>query len=337
MLLDDFNYELPAELIATEPSINRTSSRLMHVSGNKCYTKFFSNLTDILQPGDLLVLNDTKVIPARMYARKNTGAKVEILIEEVINGNSALAMLKTNGKISLPCQLHIYDSDIVINCTKKYNGAYLLEVSDKNIANIIEKHGHMPLPPYMQRHAKEIDIDRYQTVYAKNPGAIAAPTAGLHFDKNMLQTLQEKGINIAYVTLHVGSGTFTSVREQDLSKHKMHSEYINVSSEVANIWAKTKQNGGRVIAVGTTAVRSLESAWNSFGVQATTGKTNLFITPGYKFNAIDGLITNFHLPKSTLLMLTCAFGGHENVMSSYLEAVRQKYKFFSYGDAMLIL
>ncbi|MBT4804348.1 MAG: tRNA preQ1(34) S-adenosylmethionine ribosyltransferase-isomerase QueA [Legionellales bacterium] len=337
MQLNDFDYNLPAELIATAPMPNRSASKLLQLNTKHKTIKHgaFTDILQLLEPGDMLVLNNTKVIPARIYAQKQTGGNVTILIEEIINANTATAMIKTNHKLQLPACLTIKNTNINVNVTAKNGNTYNITTT-KAITSILEQHGHIPLPPYMQRMDNESDKERYQTVYASEPGAIAAPTAGLHFDQELLDKIKAKGVNVAYITLHVGSGTFQSIKEQDLSKHKMHHEYIDISPEVAQLWQTTKKNGKRVIAVGTTSIRSLESAWDGTKVIATSGKTNLFITPGYKFNTIDALITNFHLPKSTLLMLTCALAGYDLTMNAYKIAVTEKYRFFSYGDAMFI-
>jgi len=337
MQLNDFDYNLPAELIATAPMPNRSASKLLQLNTKHKTIKHgaFTDILQLLEPGDMLVLNNTKVIPARIYAKKQTGGNVTILIEEIINANTATAMIKTNHKLQLPACLTIKNTNINVNVTAKNGNTYNITTT-KAITSILEQHGHIPLPPYMQRMDNESDKERYQTVYASEPGAIAAPTAGLHFDQELLDKIKAKGVNVAYITLHVGSGTFQSIKEQDLSKHKMHHEYIDISPEVAQLWQITKKNGKKVIAVGTTSIRSLESSWDGTKVIATSGKTNLFITPGYKFNTIDALITNFHLPKSTLLMLTCALAGYDLTMNAYKIAVTEKYRFFSYGDAMFI-
>ncbi|MEE3002936.1 MAG: tRNA preQ1(34) S-adenosylmethionine ribosyltransferase-isomerase QueA [Pseudomonadota bacterium] len=337
MNLDDFHYELPQELIATVPLSKRNSSRLLQLNKKtkSIIHGHFKDLVSLLNNGDMLVLNNTKVLPARLYTKKNTGGNVTLLIEEIINDNSALVMAKANSKLKIPTELNIIGTEIKLQLTRKEDDRFII-TSTKPIIEILMSHGHMPLPPYLNRVDTEEDINRYQTVYAKKPGAIAAPTAGLHFDNEILEIIKAKGVNIAYITLHVGSGTFQSVRTQDITQHTMHSEHIEVPENVANLWYETKKRGARVIAVGTTAVRSLESAWDGKRVVATTGKTNLFITPGYKFNTIDALVTNFHLPKSTLLMLVCALGGYDFMMQAYKTSVTEKYRFFSYGDAMFI-
>jgi S-adenosylmethionine:tRNA ribosyltransferase-isomerase len=337
MQLCDFDYHLPPEHIATTPLEKRSASRLMHLDRQQSTIthRTFTDIVSWLEPGDLLVLNNTKVIPARLYTTKPSGGKVTLLISEMIGSHQGLAMIKSNHPLSLPLTVTIIDSDATLTIDSKQGGTYTIR-SVEPLATLLETYGHMPLPPYMQRLETPEDKARYQTVYAAHPGAIAAPTAGLHFDAPLLERLTAKGIELAYVTLHVGSGTFQSVRTNDISQHQMHFEHIHVPQTVADQWAAAKARGNRVVAVGTTAVRSLESAWDGQQVVATEGKTNLFITPGYTFHTIDALITNFHLPKSTLLMLTSALAGREFMLDAYQEAIQSGYRFFSYGDAMLI-
>ena len=337
MKLNDFDYELPEHLIATKPLSDRTASRMLHVQKNteKLSHSNFSNIVDLLNPGDLLVMNNTKVIAARLYAEKETGGNIEILVTSIIDENNVVAMLKSNSKVKVPSKIIIKGTNITISVMANNKGSFALKTSAP-ILNILDNHGRVPLPPYMQRLDTADDVARYQTVYAETPGAIAAPTAGLHFDEKILNKIKEKGVNIAYVTLHVGAGTFQSVRVDNIHDHKMHGEYIDVSEHTAKLWQQTKENGKRVIAVGTTSVRSLESAWDGERVAPIQAETSLFITPGYKFNTIDALLTNFHLPKSTLIMLTCALGGYDLMMDAYRQAVLNEYRFFSYGDAMFI-
>lgn len=337
MKLDEFDYKLPEQLIAAYPTSKRSSSKLMLVDSSYESKKTieFCNIIDHINKGDLLVLNDTKVIPARLFATKPSGGNVEILITEFISNSKALAMLKTNHKIKLPIELTVKDSNVTLVCKEKQENNFILE-TNCNITDIMHKYGSMPLPPYMKRTTNDLDDERYQTVYAKNPGAIAAPTAGLHFDESLLAKLSSKGVKIAYVTLHVGSGTFTPVKVDNVHDHVMHYEQVEVSKETAELINSTKKSGNKVYAVGTTSVRSLESAFKDDKVVAFSDKTNMFITPGYEFKVIDGLITNFHLPKSTLLMLTCALGGHKNIMNCYQQAIAENYRFYSYGDAMFI-
>ena len=336
MKLHDFDYNLPNHLIATKPLTERPASRLLYLNkkNQELQHKKFSDILSLLNPGDLLVLNDTKVIPARLYANKPTGGKVEILVDTIIDSHNITAIIKSNSKLQTEQEL-ILDQDTMLVIKDKEQGSYTMQ-ANKPILGILDKHGHIPLPPYMQRIDNEDDKNRYQTVYATNPGAVAAPTAGLHFDNEILAKIKAKGVNIGYVTLHVGIGTFQNIRTENIAEHVMHKEYLEIKEELAEAWLKTKQAGKRVIAVGTTSVRSLESAWDGAKVTAKTGHTNLFITPGYKFNTIDALLTNFHLPKSTLIMLTCALGGHKFMLDAYKIAAENEYRFFSYGDAMFI-
>lgn len=337
MQLCDFDYHLPPELIATTPLATRSASRLMHLNRQQqtITHRSFTDIASWLAPGDLLVLNNTKVIPARLYTTKSSGGKVTILVSEMTGSHEGIAMVQSNRALTLPLTVTLTESNATITLHNKKANMYTI-TSKEPLAELLEMYGHMPLPPYMQRLETPEDKARYQTVYATHPGAIAAPTAGLHFDAPLLERLKQQGVNIAYVTLHVGSGTFQSVRTQDIRKHQMHFEYIHVPQTVAEQWKATRARGNRVVAVGTTAVRSLESAWNGDSVIATEGKTNLFITPGYTFHTIDALITNFHLPQSTLLMLTSALAGREFMLDAYQEAIATGYRFFSYGDAMLI-
>ncbi len=336
MKLHDFDYNLPNHLIATKPLPERQASRLLYLNkkNQEIHHKNFCDILSLLNPGDLLVLNDTKVIPARLYANKPTGGKIEILVDTIIDSHNITAIIKSNSKLKAEQEL-ILDQETILVIKDKEQGSYTLQ-ANKPILAILNKHGHIPLPPYMQRIDNEDDKNRYQTVYAANPGAVAAPTAGLHFDNEILAKIKDKGVNIGYVTLHVGIGTFQNIRTENIADHKMHHEYLEIKESLAEAWLKTKQTGKRVIAVGTTSVRSLESAWDGTKVNAKIGHTNLFITPGYKFNTIDALLTNFHLPKSTLIMLTCALGGHKFMLDAYKIAVENEYRFFSYGDAMFI-
>ena len=337
MQLCDFDYHLPPELIATTPTEKRSASRLMHLDRQQQRITHgtFTDIESYLAPGDLLVLNNTKVIPARLYTTKPSGGNVTLLITEMICSHQALAMVKSNHRLALPITVDITTSDTTLTIESKQDNLYRIR-SERPIADILDTYGHMPLPPYMQRLETAADRARYQTVYATTPGAIAAPTAGLHFDEALLQRLTQKGVELAYITLHVGAGTFQSVKVSDIRQHEMHVEHIQVTQTVATQWAAAKARGNRVVAVGTTAVRSLESAWDGQKVAATEGTTNLFITPGYTFQTIDALITNFHLPKSTLLMLTSALAGRDLMLEAYQAAIDARYRFFSYGDAMLI-
>ncbi len=338
MKKSDFNYQLPPQLIAQKPLANRGDSRLLCMNKNtgQLKNKFFNNFLNLINPNDLLVFNDTKVIPARLFAKKQTGGKVEILIERIIDGHHAIAHLKASKSPKAGSLLILDDG---FHCEVLGREADLFKLhfeGEMTLLTILDKIGHIPLPPYITREDEVSDFERYQTVFAKQQGAVAAPTAGLHFDNKMMQQIQEKNIATSFVTLHVGSGTFQPVRVENLAEHVMHSEYFKVTDATVNAIKATRVNGGRVIAIGTTAVRALESASKDDGLKSGFGDTNLFITPGYDFKSVDAMLTNFHLPESTLLMLISAFAGYENVMSAYQHAIEQRYRFFSYGDAMFL-
>jgi len=340
MQLSDFNYELPSELIAQYPLANRTDSRLLEVRADglnhvQLADRQFKDILSLVKPGDLLVFNDTKVIPARLHGKKETGGMVELLIERISGEKQAWVQIRAskvpkNGSI---VHIHNQTGDTFPVEMIGYDGRFYEVRFPDNIFTLLERFGELPLPPYIEHQPDGEDAQRYQTVVAKNPGAVAAPTAGLHFDEVILQELKVLGVNQAAVTLHVGAGTFTPVREEDLSKHKMHYEWFSIPQETLQAIETTKQNGGRVIAVGTTSLRALESQAAS---GQSSGETNLFITPGYQFKTVDCLLTNFHLPKSTLLMLVSAFAGMDNIRAAYQHAINQKYRFFSYGDAMFL-
>ena len=338
MNLDQFDYELPEELIAQTPLPSRTGSRLLHFESGK--EKFkdlkFVELFRLLRAGDLLVLNNTEAIPARLYGKKSSGGKIEILLERMLDECTVVVQLKACKSPRLGSRL-IFGNDIVAVVKDRREEFFVLEFKNQmHFENILEQFGQTPLPPYIRRAPKKEDIERYQTVYAQHKGAVAAPTAGLHFDKPMLEQLQQQGVQCAYVTLHVGAGTFQPVRVGEIENHPIHAEQVNVSQQVCNQVIACKQGGGRVIAVGTTTVRALESAASNAGMSPYTGDTNLFIYPGYQFKVVDALVTNFHLPKSTLLILVCAFAGYETTMSAYRHAIAEGYRFYSYGDAMFI-
>jgi len=336
MQTSDFDYFLPEKLIAQFPLEQRTASRLLHVKENELTDRYFTDLIDLLNKGDLLIFNNTKVIPARLHGKKETGGKVEVLIERVIDEHNVLAHVRAS-KSPKQGSILILESAIKAEMTGRQGELFKLKFnSDQSVLSLLDQYGHMPLPPYIARDDEVTDQQRYQTVYAKEPGAVAAPTAGLHFDDVILQQLKDKGVNFSYVTLHVGAGTFQPVRCDNILDHKMHSEYIEVSQQVVEQINKTKQQGGRVVAVGTTAVRSIESAASEGELKSFSGDTDIFIYPGYKFKVIDALITNFHLPQSTLLMLVSALAGYDNMMTAYAHAVEKEYRFFSYGDAMFI-
>lgn len=338
MKTKDFYYNLPKELIAQVPREKRTDSRLLVVDGQTgelCDGRFV-DIIDLLEPGDLLVMNNTKVIPARFYGHKETGGQIEVLVERIINDHEIIAHLRAS-KSPKP-QTHLFFEDNVQALVLDRQGEFfrIRFEGELNVVSVLEKIGKLPLPPYIEREENMADRDRYQTVYASERGAVAAPTAGLHFDESLLDTIRKKGVNIAYVTLHVGAGTFQPVRVSDIREHHMHKEWIQVPEKVVEQVQQTRNAGGRIIAVGTTAVRSLESAAMTGQLEAFEGDTDIFIYPGYKFRVVDALITNFHLPESTLLMLVCAFGGYDNMMHAYQHAVDANYRFFSYGDAMFI-
>jgi S-adenosylmethionine:tRNA ribosyltransferase-isomerase len=334
----DFNFELPESLIAQYPCEPRSHSRLLHldpVSGT-CRNYHFFDLPNFLQKNDLLVFNDTKVIPARLFGHKSTGGKVEILVERMLDAQQILAQLRPSKSIKLGTYLTLNDQ-IQAVVVERLNNFFVLQFGDQPpVLEILQQLGHIPLPPYIQRPDTLQDSERYQTVYARVPGAVAAPTAGLHWDEMLLQQLRDRGIALGFVTLHVGAGTFAPIRVNDLAQHQMHQESLEVSAQICEQIAATRQLGGRVIAVGTTCVRALETAAQTQKLQPYQGDTRLFITPGYQFRVVDALVTNFHLPESTLLMLVCAFAGQAEVLAAYRYAVQQHYRFFSYGDAMLL-
>lgn len=338
MQLEQFDYHLPEELIAQAPLNERSASRLLHFQAgtNLFNDRQFSDINNLLRAGDLLVLNDTQVIPARLFGQKSTGGKFEFLLERMLDSHTVLAQIKASKSPKPGAELLFANQEKAL-IEKRQGEFYKLKFdANTNVENLLMRHGQMPLPPYIQREPEESDTQRYQTVYAKHKGAVAAPTAGLHFDQNMLDELQNKQITIVKITLHVGAGTFQPVREENILQHQIHAERVIVSEEVCEQIRASKQRGGRVIAVGTTTVRALESAAINGGLESFDGESKLFITPGFNFNVIDCLITNFHLPKSTLLMLVSAFASYDTTMAAYRHAVSQKYRFYSYGDAMFI-
>jgi len=338
----EFHYHLPEHLIAQTPCDVRSHSRLLH------YARFdksinhleFNDIVDLINPGDLLVFNNTRVIPARIYGVKETGGKVEILVERLVNEHRCLAHIKASKTPKAESRITLCDASnrqqFTVTVEGREDDLFILSSAEHSIADIMENIGHMPLPPYISRNDTVEDFSRYQTVYADSPGAVAAPTAGLHFDDEILEKLDNKGVNSAFVTLHVGAGTFQPVRSERIEDHRMHFEYLVVPQETVDKCRLTRQNGGRVIAVGTTTVRSLETASQNNQLEAYAGETDIFIYPGYEFKSIDALLTNFHLPESTLLMLISAFAGKDKMMRCYAEAVAEEYRFFSYGDAMFI-
>jgi S-adenosylmethionine:tRNA ribosyltransferase-isomerase len=338
MQLSDFHYDLPVELIAQHPLDQRSHSRLLVLDGNNGLIQDmqFNNICNLLQPGDLLVFNDTRVIPARLFGRKDSGGRVEVLVERLLDQHSVLAHVRAS-KSPRPSSRLCLEGDVEVEVIGRQDDLYQLYLHDpRPVLTILEQHGHMPLPPYISRSDEISDHERYQTVYAQRHGAVAAPTAGLHFDEPLLEKLRDRNIGMTYITLHVGAGTFQPVRVADIRQHKMHAEWIDVSQQVCDSVRQTRAQGGRVVAVGTTSVRALESASLSGELQPYQGDTDIFIFPGFTFHSVDAMITNFHLPESTLLMLVCAFAGYDNVMTAYQHAVQEHYRFFSYGDAMFV-
>ncbi len=338
MRRSDFFYDLPDELIAQHPAGQRGDSRMLCLEGDtgELADRNFSDLPNLLQPGDLLVFNNTQVMPARMYGHKATGGKVEILLERILEPRRAMAHIRASKSPRPGGQIIIGDESRV-EVVGRSDALFELVCPEMDFIDLMHKEGHMPLPPYISREDEALDQERYQTVYAKRLGAVAAPTAGLHFDQAMLERLKAMGVESAWVTLHVGAGTFQPVRVDRLEDHLMHSEYVEVDETVCARVEATRKRGGRVVAIGTTSVRSLESAAAATGELAPfQGDTRLFITPGYTFRCVDALVTNFHLPESTLLMLISAFAGYESVMAAYQHAVAERYRFFSYGDAMFL-
>lgn len=336
LTLSQFDYELPPELIAQTPAPTRSASRLLHLDAtSQLHDRQFADLPALLRAGDLLVFNNTKVIKARLLGRKASGGKIEILIERLTGADTALAHIKSSKSPKAGSTL-IIGEDCKITVTGRQDALFELRFAGRAM-DVLEAYGQVPLPPYITHTPDAQDDERYQTVYADKPGAVAAPTAGLHFDAAMLARLEAQGVRQAFVTLHVGAGTFQPVRHEDLSAHQMHAEWYAVPQETLALIAATRAEGGRVIAVGTTSVRALESAAAQPGPQnPLEGDTRLFITPGYRFHYVDALITNFHLPRSTLLMLVSALAGMEPIRLAYAHAVQARYRFFSYGDAMLI-
>ncbi|NYR14126.1 tRNA preQ1(34) S-adenosylmethionine ribosyltransferase-isomerase QueA [Pseudoalteromonas sp. MIP2626] len=340
MRVADFSFDLPDELIARFPKQDRTSSRLLSLDGPSGVVehKVFSDLLELVNENDLLVFNNTRVIPARMFGQKASGGKVEVLVERVLDEHRVLAHVRASKSLK-PGNEVILEGKAKATMVARHDTLFELEFEhSQNVLDILNDIGHMPLPPYIDRPDNEADRERYQTVYGEKPGAVAAPTAGLHFDDKLMTALKNKGVQMAFVTLHVGAGTFQPVRVATVDKHIMHSEYIEVPDDVVAAVANTKANGGRVIAIGTTSVRSLESAAKVHGGKLDTyfGDTDIFIYPGYQFNVVDAMITNFHLPESTLIMLVSAFAGQNNIMGAYNTAIEQQYRFFSYGDAMFL-
>jgi len=338
MQTKDFDYDLPQELIAQVPVEQRSASRLLHLDGASGNLRDcrFADLPQFLKPGDVLVFNDTRVIKARLFGEKESGGKVEILVERVLDDHHALAQVRASHASRTGTKLFLAKQLQAIVEARQGEFYRLRFDSNFTVWELLERSGVMPLPPYISRPASELDEVRYQTVFAREPGAVAAPTAGLHFDPAMLDNLREQGVRIAFVTLHVGAGTFQPVCVENIAEHKMHNEWYTVPAETVAMIEIAKREGGRVVAVGSTSLRVLETAATNGRLQAGCGETDIFITPGYRFKIVERLLTNFHLPRSTLLMLVAAFGGMENIRRAYRHAVESRYRFFSYGDAMLI-
>ncbi|ELY3802835.1 tRNA preQ1(34) S-adenosylmethionine ribosyltransferase-isomerase QueA [Cronobacter sakazakii] len=343
MRLTDFSFELPESLIAHYPQAQRSACRLLSLDGptGDLTHGTFTDLLDKLNPGDLLVFNNTRVIPARLFGRKASGGKIEVLVERMLDDHRVLAHIRASKAPKPGAELLLGDDESVnATMTARHDALFEVQFNDERpVLDILNSIGHMPLPPYIERPDEEADRELYQTVYSQKPGAVAAPTAGLHFDEPLLERLRAKGIEMAFVTLHVGAGTFQPVRVESIEDHVMHSEYAEVPQEVVDAVLTAKARGNKVVAVGTTSVRSLESAAQAAQdalIAPFFGDTQIFIYPGYQYKVIDALVTNFHLPESTLIMLVSAFAGYKHTMNAYREAVKAEYRFFSYGDAMYI-
>ncbi|HEX5277382.1 MAG TPA: tRNA preQ1(34) S-adenosylmethionine ribosyltransferase-isomerase QueA [Fluviicoccus sp.] len=339
MQLTDFSYDLPDELIARFPLAERSASRLLHLMEDGPQHRMVRDLASLLQPGDLLVFNDTRVLAARLFGQKSSGGKVEVLVERIVADDTALVHLRASKSPKPGARLTFAEGKVRADMLERVDDLFKLRFS-RPVREVLAEHGEMPLPPYLGRTVEASDSERYQTVYSKpeKTASVAAPTAGLHFDEALLASLRERGCDFAYVTLHVGAGTFQPVRAADIREHRMHAEWLSVPPETVEAIRRTRERGGRVVAVGTTSVRALESAAQAHGgeLQPWSGDTQIFIYPGYDWRLVDVLFTNFHLPESTLLMLVSAFAGRDRVMAAYQAAVENRYRFFSYGDAMLL-
>ena len=343
MRKQDFQFDLPDSLIANQPCEQRTHSRLLDIQPvtKEIEDKRFYDIVDSVMPSDCLIFNNTKVIPARLLGKRESGGKVEVLLERVLPGkgvarDQCIAQLRASNTPKAGANIIVAD-DFMLRVIGREGTFFKLEcLNELPMLELVEQYGSMPLPPYIQRKADEFDKHRYQTVYAEKQGAVAAPTAGLHFDEDLIKQLKQKGVAMDFVTLHVGAGTFSPIRVDNIIEHQMHSEWFEVPQSVVDLVAKTRAKGGRVISVGTTSVRCLESASISGELKASYGETDIFIYPGYEFKSVDALITNFHLSESTLLMLVSAFAGKEFIFKAYKHAVEEQYRFFSYGDAMFI-
>jgi len=336
--LSDFDFDLPPERIAQLPLPDRSASRLLHLDGEQIIDRQFADIVDQLQAGDLLVMNNTRVLKARFFGVKESGGQVEVLVERVLDNRTVLAQVRASKSPKPGNRIRLADAFDVVAGERagEFFTLHLADDESGDVFDLIEAHGRLPLPPYIEHTADEFDEQRYQTVYSKEPGAVAAPTAGLHFDQPLLDKLAAKGVNFAYVTLHVGAGTFQPVRVEDLSEHKMHTEWYTIGQETVDAVRAARAAGRDVVAVGTTSLRALESASQSGELAAGSADTALFITPGYTFKTVTRLVTNFHLPKSTLLMLVSAFAGYAPIRAAYAHAIANEYRFFSYGDAMLL-
>jgi S-adenosylmethionine:tRNA ribosyltransferase-isomerase len=336
--LSDFDYELPQELIAQFPAPERGASRLLHLDGRtgEFADRRFGDLVELVAPGDVMVFNDTRVIRARLRGRKKSGGRVEVMVERVLGPDEVLAQVGANRPPREGAVLELEEAVEAVVLGREREFFRLRFPGCEDVYALLERHGHVPLPMYISRPDARADAERYQTVYAREPGSVAAPTAGLHFDRALLAGLGRGGVALAFVTLHVGAGTFQPVREQDLSRHRLHAEWYRVPQETVDAVDRARARGGRVLAVGTTALRALESAAAGGELKSACGETRLFVLPGYRFRVVERLLTNFHLPRSTLLMLACAFGGTDNIRRAYRHAIAERYRFYSYGDAMLI-
>lgn len=337
MNLKDFDYSLPNELIARYPLEQRRASRLLCLHGDLLVHRKFEDIIHLIAPNDLLVCNNSRVIPARLLGQKESGGKVEVFVERILDNNRILALVRASKSPKMGSFLYISNKKIRFSLLSRRDDLFELYCHESRpVSTVIEEIGHVPLPPYLQRADEIADKERYQTVYAQHKGSVAAPTAGLHFDKELMESLIKKQVTIGFVTLHVGLGTFAPVRVDQISEHKMHSEYMEVSEGLCEQIKKCKQQGGKIIAVGTTSARALETVAALGEMRPYQGETKIFISPGYQFKCVDALITNLHLPESTLLMLVATLGGYDQVMKAYHEAVKEKYRFFSYGDAMWV-
>ena len=334
--LSDFDFELPRELIAQRPASQRSQSRLLHVAPSALHDLAFDALPQLVKPGDVMVFNDTRVIRSRLFGRKPSGGMVELLLERIVATDEAWMQLRASHPPRVGGIVDLPDGATATVLEREERFFRLRFSMPMPFGEYLEQHGEVPLPSYITRHADELDADRYQTVYARHPGAVAAPTAGLHFDDDLLERLRHRDVALAHVTLHIGAGTFQPVETEDLTRHTMHRERFDIPDSTVAALASARAAGGSVVAVGTTSLRALESAATDGSVRAGRSETALFITPGYEFRVVDRLLTNFHLPKSTLLMLVSAFAGYDSIRAAYAHAIRERYRFFSYGDAMLL-